>query len=432
MLNIKIDTNEIRKNHMDICPQVYNDIDLTATPERFRSIPPEDDELWSRYSQAEKEMVRDPHLQEPFRQLSMSGDPVADAFASKFPELKHGVAMQMLATALDEGISAVKNPPPELVALMAEVDHVPEWLDYDALDRTSEIIAPFIYALGHTGWRAGFVLTFGNAYQALPMAATGALNRPETAPGRIKETLGVINYLAIPGGLRRDGEALKILVRVRVMHSLVRTNLLKNPKAWNVKTHGIPLPQSDMFSAWALVAQGLELMEKLNGQPMNMSAIRYLAYLTGVDTRIPTETIEEFKNVFTMINATLHDNHEQWASDLAEMALSAQMQPARTLRYRMWDMADRKLGTIAITKYLGKQKAEQLGVKVSPINYLWSAAVLAPVIGTYTGLKLLEKLPGGRGKVREFCVNYAFKNMGLDLKYDTNPKDYSYGEATGT
>ena len=36
---------------------------------------------------------------------------------------------------------------------MKEVDYVPDWVDWDSIDRTSEIIGPFIYALGQTNAR---------------------------------------------------------------------------------------------------------------------------------------------------------------------------------------------------------------------------------------------------------------------------------------
>ncbi len=430
MLDIPLKTETIRQEHMDICPDVYKDIDLTQAPGRYRKKSDENGSLWSKATDGDKEMMSDGDLQEQFRQWSVAGDPVADAFALRFRDLKHSVAMQMLNTALDRGIDAVENAPAELIALMAQVDHVPDWVDWDAVDRTAELIGPMIYALGQTGWRAGFVLTFGNSYQGLPMVKTGALHKPETAPGRIKETVSVINYLAIPGGLRRQGVALKLLVRVRVMHSLVRVNLLKNPKTWDVSTYGVPLPQVDMYAAWGLIASGLAVMENVSGKPMNISALRYLMYLTGVDTRMPSNSVEEVKGVMVMIASTLNYKYEAWASELTATALNAKMNPNISIKDKLWDKTDRKLGELILTKVMGKRKAAKLGVTASLLNYASAAYLITPVVAKFAKLKAMEVLPDGKNRVKRMCVDYAYRNMGIDLKFDSNSDNYSSTKGT--
>ncbi|OUS32616.1 hypothetical protein A9Q99_00670 [Gammaproteobacteria bacterium 45_16_T64] len=430
MLDIPLKTETIRQEHMDICPDVYKNVDLTQAPGRYRTKPGENSSLWSRTTDSDEEMMSDGDLQEQFRQWSIAGDPVADAFASRFRDLKHSVAMHMLDTALEKGIDAVEDAPAELIALMAQVDHVPDWVDWESVDRTAELIGPMIYALGQTGWRAGFVLTFGNSYQGLPMVKTGALHKPETAPGRIKETVSVINYLAIPGGLRRQGVALKLLVRVRVMHALVRVNLLKNPKAWDVSTYGVPLPQVDMYAGWGLIASGLSVMENMSGQPMNISALRYLMYLTGVDTRMPSNSVDEVKGVMVMVSSTLNHRYEAWASELTATALNAKMTPNISIKDKLWDKADRKLGELILTKAMGKRNATQLGVTASPLNYASAAYLITPIVAKFAKLKAMEMLPGGKNRVKKMCVDYAYSNMGIDLKFDSNSDNYSSTKGT--
>lgn len=430
MQNIPLNTEEIRQEQVGICPELYKNLDLTQAPARYRKKPGENSSLWSKVTDNDKAMISDDDLQEQFRQWTMAGDPVADAFALRFRDLKHSVAMQMLNTALDKGIDAVDDAPEELVALMAQVDHVPDWVDWGSIDKTAELIGPMIYALGQTGWRAGFVLTFGNSYQGLPMVKTGALHKPESAPGRIKETVSVINYLAIPGGLRRNGVALKLLVRVRVMHALVRANLLRNPKAWDVATYGVPLPQVDMYAGWGLVSGGLAIMENMSGESMNISALRYLMYLSGVDIRIPSNSVNDVKDVMLMISSTLNHRYEPWASELTETALNAKMNENITIKEKLWDVADRKLGELTLTKAMGKRSAEQLGVKSSPLNYLSAAYLISPIVAKFAQLKAMEMLPGGKKRVKEKCVDYAYSNMGIDLNFDSNPEDYSSTKGT--
>jgi hypothetical protein len=51
----------------------------------------------------------------------------------------------------------------------------------------------------------------------------------------------------IPGALERHGAGFKAAAMVRLMHSMVRFNLLHRGEHWDVKTYGIPIPQVEQM-----------------------------------------------------------------------------------------------------------------------------------------------------------------------------------------
>src|SRR5271170_1205358 len=122
----------------------------------------------------------------------------------------------------------------------------PTWLDAKLIEEGARTernlyahMAPFVV-------RGGFIGTFMNKYSALPMALTGALSN-KTAARRVKETATFFTTTVLPGALERYGAGFKSAAMVRLMHSMVRFNVLHGGLHWDVKTFGIPIPQVDQM-----------------------------------------------------------------------------------------------------------------------------------------------------------------------------------------
>ena len=62
-----------------------------------------------------------------------TGDPLADDLVLSFERLPRGRGYKLLQNALDHGIDSLDDPPPELVTLFRQVDHVPFWVDWDRM-----------------------------------------------------------------------------------------------------------------------------------------------------------------------------------------------------------------------------------------------------------------------------------------------------------
>src|SRR3546814_3861374 len=80
------------------------------------------------------------------------------------------------------------------------------------------------------------------------MALTGTLGQA-TAARRVKETATFFATTALPGALDRFGAGFKAAAMVRLMHSMVRANVLSRPGMWDADTYGMPIPQLDQMPA---------------------------------------------------------------------------------------------------------------------------------------------------------------------------------------
>ncbi|MFX8246818.1 hypothetical protein ABTL56_20070, partial [Acinetobacter baumannii] len=70
----------------------------------------------------------------------------------------------------------------------------------------------------------------------------------KTAGRRIKETAVFFATSTLPGALRRFGPGFKAAAMVRLMHAMVRFNVLARGR-WDQSVYGIPIPQVDQMPA---------------------------------------------------------------------------------------------------------------------------------------------------------------------------------------
>ncbi len=104
--------------------------------------------------------------------------------------------------------------------------------------------------------RGALIGTFMNKYSALPMALTGALSN-KTAARRAKETATFFTTTVLPGALGRHGVGFKSAAMVRLMHSMVRFNVLARGQQWDTHIYGMPIPQIDQMPVALLPAFAL-------------------------------------------------------------------------------------------------------------------------------------------------------------------------------
>jgi len=223
---------------------MYGDIDFSLVPERFTDDP------------GQSTMARDrslfapppPDMIERVRAYALLGDLTADAYAALMPRYGFRRLVVMLSTACEEGLGAVPEPPAELVALISDMETPPHWLDMELVREGARlnrlptaVAAPWMV-------RGAFIATFLNKYSALPMALTGALGNA-TAARRVNETSAFFAVTTLPGALERHGAGFRAAAMVRLMHSMVRFNVLKGGQAWNSAVYGVPIPQVDQMPA---------------------------------------------------------------------------------------------------------------------------------------------------------------------------------------
>ena len=157
----------------EVAPTVYGPLDLSIQPERFRTELSENSVI--KDNERIQSLLKNKEKAEFFRQLTLMGDPLADAFAALIPEMGFRKARAMLDQAVAEGVDAVADAPAELVALMKSVEQEPTWVDWEKIESAAKNNRLFNAAAGEAIMRFAFMMTYVNGYQGLPMVITGAL-----------------------------------------------------------------------------------------------------------------------------------------------------------------------------------------------------------------------------------------------------------------
>lgn len=240
-------------------------------------------------------------------ELLLEGDPLADDVVEAFAKLPAGAGRRMLEDALRNGIGSVSGAPDALRALFAEVDHIPAWVDRDALERGGDL-------LFRTGWFGGLALATSLVYGYAspggnkPLVFSGRLT--EQAPRRLMETSRFVEATCLPGGLRRYAEGFAITVKVRVMHAQVRRLLIQSGR-WSSEDWGVPANQHDMGgTALLFSAVVLDSLRKLGFDfdaesiHLYMQLWRYSGYLMGVDQEVLPTSEREARRLMDMIAST--------------------------------------------------------------------------------------------------------------------------------
>lgn len=234
------------------------------------------------------------------------GDPAADEVVAMFRRLPAGRGRQMFDQAVEQGIAAVTDPPPELVAFFAEVDAPPYWVDPNALALAARVI-------GRTSVAGDAALSMGallGGYLASRVSKTlvGTGDLTQMAPRRLAETMHWYAAVTAPGGLCRTAPGFKTTLRVRLMHALVRAGMHRRPD-WDYDSWDHPVNQSTMSGTVMLFAvAGLTGSQAwgLHFSRHEKAAVyhlwRYIGFLLGVSPEILPATETDFWRLLWLQN----------------------------------------------------------------------------------------------------------------------------------
>ena len=350
---------------------------------------------------------------EKWRLAYFAGDPVADRLIAWM----HGIGMRRgwsdFDLALSEGIERVENPSEELKEFFAEVDAVPDWLDRDALRRACRF---GLRGALHTQFTEFSALLGGYAIAGLakPLVATRALD--DVAAKRVAETVKFIRDVFISEGLGRYSVGFKTTIRVRILHALVRHNLLKQD--WDTYHWGIPLNQSDSVATLL----GFSVASMMNRRALGciitpsegrdfMLLWRYVGNLLGIEDRLIPKTEWEGLKLLPLLTAS-QEGPDAESLKLAKSLLdTVYTEWPRTFLGRILARCEISF-RVAITRYLfGNTHADSLDL---PKVYLWRPIPLLVV----TPLLLLSEvirflLPGGS----YLAYRYGDRWLAKDVKH---------------
>jgi hypothetical protein len=384
-------------------PTMYGGVDFSITPERFTTEPGDQTDLEPEFAERRPELLANQEQVARIKAYTMHGDPVADAYAALIPEHGFGPLMKMLEQACDHGLESVPSAPPELVRFIGEMERFPARLDMKLIEQGARIErnayahrAPFVI-------RGGFIGTFMNKYSALPMALTGALSN-KTAAHRVHETATFFTNTVMPGGLDRYGAGFKAAAMVRLMHSMVRFNILHRGLHWDVKTYGIPIPQVDQMPvglnpilplAQKALRQGRTTFSPAERARLELA--HYRCFLLGLPEELVPDTPARVVDILLTRHATLRKGFDDTCSALVRATMTADLTLDRSLRGRFYTWLERGFAkAFFVTKYMhgDRHAAAKVGVQVGVSDYVAAAAAGLFITATMVPYAIASHIPG--------------------------------------
>jgi hypothetical protein len=358
-----------------LAPAIYGRVDFQAIPERFAGRPEDHTDLDDVNPAARAELLADRERMEFIRAYSMMGDATADAYAGLMREFGFRGLVDRLAKACDEGIDAVPDSPPELRAFIEEMARVPSWLNMELVEKGARVERNRAANSGPYIIRGAFIATFINKYAALPMAVTGTLSAT-TAGRRVKDTATFFTTSVLPGALERHGAGFKSAAMVRLMHSMVRANVMRREKDWDLGVYGIPIPQVDQMPAglitmfllaYAMLAKGRT--EFTDDERALLELSRYRCFLLGLPEDLLADTPQGIVDLMNARGGTLRSGFDDaTCGELLRATMAADLRADDSLRSRVHDLLERAFAKMFFVKAFmrgDKAKAEAMGVTVT-------------------------------------------------------------------
>ena len=381
--------NRLIASQADLLPSMYGRVDFSITPERFAAGPGDTSNLPPEFASLRPQLLANADLVARMKAYTMHGDPAADAYAALSPGPGFHQLITMLDAACDRGLESVPSAPPELAGLIQEMERFPAWLDMQLIEegaRQERNVyahrAPYLI-------RGGFIGTFMNKYAALPMALTGSLSS-KTAGRRVHETATFFTTTVLPGALTRHGAGFKAAAMVRLMHSMVRFNVLHRGEHWDVATYGIPIPQVDQMPVGLLpsfqaaqnaLRKGRNTFTSAERARVELS--RYRCFLLGLPEELVPSSPQEIVDMFLTRHATLRKGFDDTCAALVRATMTADLALDPSVAGRISSWLERGFSRVYYLKSFAhgdKKAAASVGVEAGPVDYI-AAAATTLVIG---------------------------------------------------
>jgi hypothetical protein len=349
------------------------------------------------------------------RQLVIMGDPLADDYAALYPKLGYAKARAMLDAALERGVDQVSDAPSALRALFAEIDTVPTWVDWSRVERGAAVMrryAPLTWVFA----RLAFAQTYVNANAGTPLYMSGSLGE-ETAARRLKETDRWRLGIQRPGALRRQADGFKTVLRVRMLHALLRHHLLSSGK-WDVGRLGMPIPQLDMaganigmFLAHSRLLAGLGVFMTPSEMGDAMHLWRYHGHLIGVVDDLNPQSRKDLRRISTLIATTVRQSFDVRARALTRSTMNTRLRGADGRLGALLDYIDIRASHGLYRLVNGHRVYEKMGLDEDR-KWLWFLPAVFPVVFPVDTLRRF--VPGASRLAAKIGSGYIDRVMQVD------------------
>ncbi|MGB5797861.1 MAG: DUF2236 domain-containing protein [Mycolicibacter algericus] len=424
------------RSQRELQPGLYGAIDFDAQPYRTTTDPADRTAL-PEWVADRAPYLADARAVELICTATLLGDVVADPYAALMSEYSVTALIDMLRLACREGIDAVPDAPPELVAFIADMEATPPWLDMDLVREGARyaripaaLVAPFVT-------RGAFIATFVNTYAALPMALTGALSGKRAAR-RVNETTSFFAVTTLPGALERHGPGFEAAAMVRLMHSMVRYNALKRSEKWDVGVYGIPIPQVDQMPAGMINLYLLALAARRRGRAEFTASeraivefTRYRAFLLGLpEELLPTTPTGVIHLIHTRGALLREDFDDATCGEMVRSTMAAYLRPVDTRWERMAEAVEKSYSKVAFLKAFcngDRSVAEAKGVSVGPADYLRIGVTAPFILGRLLAVRRASRIPALRRITDDYVVRLVKRRLKTYGKpeFTSDARDYT-------
>ena len=247
-------------------------------------------------------------------------DPIADEVIATILSRGEGHLVNELFRDLTYNSDTIPaHMPPEIAAYFEQTDELPPWANHDLIELSQRVYGLHGHLMGLVLSCKSLPESYACAKGAMVLHFTGRLNEQHGArtafTRRIVETAQFVVNVMSPGSFAPDGQAIRTVQKVRLIHATIRYYLRNNH--WNAALYDEPINQEDMAGTLmafsALVLDGLDILHVLlapEEEEAFMHTWRVVGYLMGVDPDLLPNNVRDARNLGNAILA-----HQMQASD---------------------------------------------------------------------------------------------------------------------
>ena len=240
-----------------------------------------------------------------------------EELASMRPEDLH----RYIGAGIEQQAETLRKAPKALRDFFADLRD-PEWLDHEAFRpgvRVFHANADLMLVAFVTG-----VLVEG--FSTMIAKSFNITQRVASTSRRLRQNNRQLMEIFHPGGLQRDGDGWKLSVRVRFVHSRIRT-LLARSDVWDTDAWGTPLSAAHLGLAISVFSKRLLDYSQKIGATYNeeekasvLAVWRYSGYLMGIPESILYTDGDDAQAIYT-IGYLCEPPPDQDSADVANMLI---------------------------------------------------------------------------------------------------------------
>ncbi|KAF9948855.1 hypothetical protein BGZ72_009256 [Mortierella alpina] len=272
---------------------------------------------------------------EPLRSL---GDPLADDALAALEIKPSEDTLEALLAYTSQPSDKQKSPAP--LQLLTHVMTVPEWVDWDSLQRGQQVYWRYYLFMNNAILHFTFPAAFFVPNTTKVLSSTGYLFG--RSKQRIFETMQFLSDVvhSLDNLQPGSGVAWKSIIKLRLLHSGVRARFLKiscaHKELYTLEAYGVPINQEDLLGVlfsvsttmWRMLETRMNVRMTAQEREDYLHLWRYVGYMLGIDDVLGvTQTPERADACLESIMLHLADPNAESGQLCSTMLLNMGSEP---------------------------------------------------------------------------------------------------------